>query len=172
MADFLPAFEKMIIAEGGYRLHDVALDHGGRTFAGIASRYHADWAGWEYVNAGNFEDPALTALVRAFYADEFWNPVHGEELLEQRVAESIFDFSVNTGCKTAVKLAQVVAGATPDGIVGGKTVLAINALPADDFVMKYALAKVARYAGICNHNRGQSKFLLGWINRTLDGVNA
>jgi lysozyme family protein len=172
MADFLPAFEKMIIAEGGYRLHDVALDRGGRTFAGIASRYHPDWPGWEYVNRGQFDDPKLTQLVRDFYHENFWAPIHGDELLEQRVAESVFDFSVNTGVRAAVKLAQVVAGTTPDGIVGKKTVLALNAFQADDFIVRYALAKVARYAGICNRDRGQSKFLLGWINRTLSGVQS
>lgn len=167
MAEFLPAFEKMIRNEGGYRLTDVALDHGGRTYAGIAARFHADWPGWEYVNAGNFDDPALTALVREFYADEFWEPIQGEALIEQRVAEAVFDFAVNAGVKTAVKLAQVVAGTTPDGIVGGKTVLAVNAMGEDDFVLRYSLAKIARYAEICNKNRAQSKFLLGWINRTL-----
>jgi lysozyme family protein len=172
MAEFLPAFEKMIIAEGGYRLTEVKLDHGGRTFAGISSRYHADWPGWEYVKAGNFADPVLTALVREFYADEFWEPVHGEELIEQPVAESIFDFAVNAGVRTAVKLAQIVSGATPDGIAGPKTILAINALGSDEFVTKYALAKIARYAGICDRDPDQKKFLLGWINRTLDGVAA
>lgn len=167
MAEFLPAYEKMIRSEGGYRLTDVRLDRGGRTYAGISSRFHADWAGWEYVNAGDFDDPALTALVREFYADEFWEPIRGEELIEQRVAESIFDFAVNAGVRTSVKLAQVVAGTTPDGIVGSKTVMAVNALHEDDFVLKFSLAKIARYAEICNKHPEQSKFLLGWINRTL-----
>jgi hypothetical protein len=34
--------------------------------------------------------------------------------------------------------------------------------------MKFAIAKVARYASICNNDRSQNKFLLGWINRTLE----
>lgn len=172
MAEFLPAFEKMIIAEGGYELSNATLDHGGRTFAGIASRYHADWPGWEYVNTGDFDNPRLIALVHEFYVNEFWSVMHGEELLEQWVAESIFDFAVNAGTKTAIKLAQVVARTAPDGIVGSKTVLAINALNADDFVIRYALAKIARYARICNRDKGQSKFLLGWINRTLENAEA
>jgi hypothetical protein len=32
------------------------------------------------------------------------------------------------------------------------------------------LAKMARYAEICNKNRTQVKFLLGWLNRTLKGL--
>jgi hypothetical protein len=31
MADFAPAFEKMIVAEGGYKLTDIANDRGGQT---------------------------------------------------------------------------------------------------------------------------------------------
>jgi lysozyme family protein len=170
MADFLPAFEKMIIAEGGYRLHDVALDRGGRTFAGIASRYHPDWPGWEYVNRGQFDDPKLTQLVRDFYHENFWAPIHGDELLEQRTAESLFDFAVNAGVRSAVKLAQGVAGARQDGIFGSKTLLAVNALREDEFLLKFSMAKVAKYAEICNRDRTQCKFLLGWINRTLDWV--
>jgi len=38
------------------------------------------------------------------------------------------------------------------------------------FKEQYALAKIARYAEICNKNRTQSKFLLGWINRTLGSL--
>ena len=43
----------------------------------------------------------------------------------------------------------------------------INGCDPELFALKYALAKVSRYAEICNRDRTQSKFLLGWINRTL-----
>ena len=45
MADFQPAFEKMIRNEGGYTLHNVASDRGGQTFAGIARNFHPNWPG-------------------------------------------------------------------------------------------------------------------------------
>lgn len=48
MAEFTPAFEEMIRNEGGYILHNVAGDHGGDTYAGIARRFHPDWPGWQY----------------------------------------------------------------------------------------------------------------------------
>jgi lysozyme family protein len=45
MADFLPAFERMIRDEGGYKLVNVAGDRGGQTYAGIARKMNPDWAG-------------------------------------------------------------------------------------------------------------------------------
>jgi hypothetical protein len=70
----------------------------------------------------------------------------------------------------AVKLAQLIVGATPDGAVGDKTVEKFNSVEPEAFRKAYALAKITRYADICNKNRTQSKFLLGWINRTLKGL--
>ena len=46
MAEFRPAFEKMIHNEGGYVNHTVAGDRGGQTYAGIARKFHPDWQDW------------------------------------------------------------------------------------------------------------------------------
>jgi lysozyme family protein len=67
----------------------------------------------------------------------------------------------------AVKLAQLVVGATPDGSVGQRTLQALNAYDPEKFVMAYALAKIARYRDIVTRDKTQAAFLLGWINRTL-----
>jgi len=45
-----------------------------------------------------------------------------------------------------------------------------NQCTAKGFVASYALAKIRRYSDICNRDRSQSKFLLGWINRSLSGL--
>ena len=60
-----------------------------------------------------------------------------------------------------------MAGATPDGSLGPRSVAALNAMDPEKFVMAYALAKIARYRDIVTRDRTQIKFLLGWINRTL-----
>jgi len=70
----------------------------------------------------------------------------------------------------AVKLAQLIVGATPDGAVGDKTVEKFSNVEPEAFKKAYALAKITRYTDICNKNRTQSKFLLGWLNRTLKGL--
>ena len=81
----------------------------------------------------------------------------------------IFNFYVNTG-KPAKTIAQLVVGATPDGSIGDVTIQKINQAEPEKFIMAYTLGKIARYAEICNRNRDQSKFLLGWVNRALKGA--
>lgn len=166
MADFLPAFEEMIRDEGGYVLHDVPGDRGGVTYAGIARNMHPDWPGWALVDA---KISVPTSLVREFYKVRFWDDIKGDLIRKQKIASSIFNFYVNTG-RPAKTLAQLVVGATPDGLFGNITLAKLNDIDEEKFVMAYALAKIARYRDIVARNRTQLKFLMGWLNRTLAGV--
>jgi lysozyme family protein len=136
MADFLPAFEKMIINEGGYILHNVAGDRGGQTYAGIARNFHSNWEGWAIIDQGKMDNPELTQMVRNFYKDNYWDKVGGDDLNHQGLAAALFDFAVNAGIKTASKLAQLVIGATPDGVIGPKSVSMLNTVDEEHFITK------------------------------------
>jgi len=166
MAQFLPAYEAMILAEGGYVLHEVPGDRGGQTYAGIARKMNPRWDGWALIDR---REPVPAQLVRDFYRHQYWDTIAGDRLSSQVIAQSIFDFHVNAGA-AARKLAQLVVGSTPDGIFGDKTVAALNAYDEGRFVMAYALVKIARYRDIVMRDRSQGKFLLGWVNRALQGV--
>ena len=167
MAEFPPAFERMIVNEGGYVLHTVAGDRGGMTYAGIARNFHPSWQGWKVIDQG--ETPPAE-MVRQFYRSNFWAPLRLDDVEHQEVAGNLFDFGVNAGLSTAAKLAQLVVGVTPDGKVGAKTIAALNSIDPDLFVARYALAKIARYRDIATKNRTQQRFLLGWLNRSLKGL--
>jgi lysozyme family protein len=168
MADFIPAYEAMILDEGGYKLHRVPGDAGGDTYAGIARNMNPGWAGWAYIDRG---ETTPTQMVRDFYRAGWWVPIRGDEIVDQGVASSIFNFAVNTSAygrpATAIKLAQIAARVAPDGDLGPKTLEAVNALDGELFELRYFLAKMTRYAEICNKRRDQSKFLLGWTNRSI-----
>jgi lysozyme family protein len=168
MANFEHAYEDTIRAEGGYRLTNIAGDRGGQTYAGIARKMNPTWPGWGHVDAGQVPP---THMVREFYKREFWDAVQGDAIDSQAIAATLYDFAVNAGVRVAVKLAQIVVNTTPDGDFGPATLAAINAADPQTFRLAYALAKVKRYAEIVNRNRTQSKFLLGWINRTLEGLS-
>ena len=170
MAEFTPAFEEMIRNEGGYILHNVAGDRGGYTYAGVARRFHPDWPGWQYIDSEDRQNPALFDCVKQFYQKHFWDRLRADDIDDQRIAETLFDFAVNAGLGTAAKLAQTILGVKADGIIGPETIGKLNHYPANEFLYRYAMAKVARYAEIVNRDSRQSKFLLGWINRTLKGV--
>lgn len=164
MADFLLAFEPMIVNEGGYKLTNDPNDKGGMTYAGIARNSWPKWAGWSVIDAGGAPQ---ADLVRGFYRANFWTPLRLEEVENQKLAQCIFDFGVNAGTATAAKLAQLSVGVTPDGVIGAKTLKALNAINPEVFVLRFTLAKVARYAQIATRDKSQKAFLLGWINRAL-----
>ena len=169
MAIFATAFEKMIENEGGYILHTVEGDSGGMTYAGIARNYHPSWEGWKLIDNNNMSSD-LIGMVEKFYLVNFWDRIKCSEIDSQIVANSIFDFAVNAGTGITSKLAQIVVGSTPDGVIGPNTLSKINSAEESMFIPAFCIAKIARYASICNSNRTQSKFLLGWVNRVLKGV--
>jgi len=170
MADFNPAFESMIQNEGGYKLTNIANDRGGQTYAGIARTRNPQWAGWTIIDRGDMGNLQLSQLVRDFYKTSFWDAIGGDEIQKQAIAATIFDFGVNAGPATAAKLAQLAVGMVPDGRIGPKTLAALNAADEGVFVLKYALAKIKRYADNVTRDPSQGKFLLGWINRTMKGM--
>lgn len=171
MAEFELAYERTMQAEGGYVLHQVEGDRGGMTYAGIARKMNPQWSGWQFIDAGQVPP---TSLVREFYREGWWQPIQGDRIVSQRIAESLYDFAVNTSAfgrpMVAIKLAQLVVGVTPDGVVGDRTLEALNAADPALFEARYTIAKIARYRDIVRRDRTQAKFLLGWINRALEGV--
>ncbi len=169
MAEFLPAFERMIVNEGGYVLHQIEGDRGGMTYAGIARSRWPSWPGWATIDAGRAPE---AQLVRDFYRSNFWDAMRLDEVATQSVAATLFDFSVNAGTTTAARLVQLVVGVTPDGGVGPKTLGALNAFDPDVLLPRFALAKLARYAQIVTRDKSQARFLLGWVRRTLKEASA
>ena len=160
MADFDPAVAKTLIREGGARFTDNPDDRGGATKYGISQRAYPN----EDI-ANLTEDQA-----RAIYKQDYWDRVSGDKLKSQAVAENVFDTAVNMGTTTATKLVQLTLDVGVDGKFGPDTLKAVNAVDEKEFLAEFTLAKVARYAAICNKDRSQAKFLLGWLNRSLGGA--
>ncbi len=164
MANFEQAFDKMMEDEGGYVLHEVQGDRGGQTYAGIARKMHPKWEGWQHID---YQETPPTQLVRDFYKENFWDKIKGDDLTHDVIASSIFNFAVNAGVPVSIKLAQICVKTAPDGVIGPKTISALNQSNPELFVAYFALAKIARYRDIVTRDRSQLKFLLGWVNRTL-----
>ena len=164
MADFNPAYSRMMKNEGGYRLVNIPGDAGGMTYAGISRRANPDWPGWAAIDRGQ---TPRTELVRKLYREKYWMPIRGDEIKSQEVAQTIFDFAVNAGVRTSTKLVQITVDTEPDGIFGPVTLQTLNSVDEGKFIPLYTLAKIARYAQIAAKDRTQTKFLLGWILRAL-----
>jgi len=177
VANFDEAFEHTMKAEGGY-VND-PQDPGGETYKGIARKMNPKWSGWVTVDLkkkqSNFPrsldtTPELQEQVKDFYRVNYWHRVAGDDIANQDIAESIFDFAVNAGVGTSTKLAQMTVGASVDGVMGPKSVEKINADNPRAFLAVFALHKISRYVSICDNRPDSRKFFFGWIKRTLEGL--
>lgn len=175
MANFKISYDKTSIFEGGYSNHND--DKGGETYAGIARNFHPSWRGWSIVDnykksqhsvkklnevlKGNVQ---LQEMVEAFYMQNFWDAIMGDKIMNQLIADNIYDFAVNSGVNRAVRYAQRIAGASDDGVMGPKTVKAINQ-NIEGFVTKYKASRLAFINKVIANNESQEVFRKGWTNR-------
>lgn len=118
--NFDTAFERLIGHEGGYVSPEQAIkndDPGGETKFGISRRSHPG------------EDIFNLTLERAkaIYLHEYWGPA-GCDVVPATAAFDLFDMAVNSGAKQAAKTLQAAVGAVPDGVIGPRTLQAINSM--------------------------------------------
>lgn len=161
MANFNDAIVKTLAREGGSRFTDVANDKGGATKYGISQ------AAYPTLDIRNLTEQQA----RDIYKRDYWDRVRGDDITSQVIAENIFDTAVNMGVRTTSRMVQTLLEIVPaDGIIGSMSLAVINAQNEKEFIMQFTLGKIAYYASLCNKDRTQSKFLLGWINRALGGA--
>lgn len=178
MADFTQAFRLTIAHEGGY-VNDPD-DPGGETYKGVARKIHSKWDGWPTIDMlkrqagfpGNLDkDAELQEAITDFYRVNFWDRVKGDNITDQKVAESIFDFAVNAGVGTSASLAQLVVETKTDGVIGQESIDKINAFDTEHFLAAFTVAKIARYVNIVKKRPTSRKYFYGWVIRAL-GENA
>ena len=161
MANFIDAIVKTLAKEGGAKFTDVPNDKGGATKFGISQ------AAYPTLDIRNLTEQQA----RDIYKRDYWDRVRGDDITSQLIAENIFDTAVNMGVRTTSRLVQNMLEIDPaDGVIGSASLGVINQQAEKDFMLKFTLIKIGYYASICNKNREQSKFLLGWVNRALGAV--
>jgi lysozyme family protein len=174
MADFTSAFQLMIDHEGGY-VNDPD-DPGGETYKGVARKIHSKWGGWTKVDmlkrqpgfpANLDQDSELHEAISDFYRVTFWDRMKGDEIIDQEIANSIFDFGVNAGLGTSNALAQMVIGEKADGVIGPKSIASLNAFNPEHFLAAFTVAKIARYVSIVQKRPTSRKYIYGWVCRAL-----
>lgn len=156
MANFDKIIVRTLVHEGG--LSNDKADAGGLTKYGISQRAYPD------------EDIATLTKERAkqLYRRDYWMPIQGDGLLYDQTAYLIFDMAVNSGVRTAVKMAQRVVGVTADASIGPKTLAALNKKNPSEFALGYVKERQTYYRGIVNCKPDQARFLAGWLKRAGD----
>jgi lysozyme family protein len=92
-----------------------------------------------------------------------WNMIKGDAIQNQAVAELFFDGVVNHG--HGVKLMQGVLGIAKDGVVGMKTLQAINAANPQSLYNAYKERRRVYYHQLVQADPENVEFLDGWLKR-------
>lgn len=95
----------------------------------------------------------------------YWDKMKGDDIDNQSVANILVDWAYNSGPKTPSKAVQRIVGATPDGIIGRKTLSSINSRNPEQLFSYIKQERIDFYNNICEKNPSQRKFLKGWMNR-------
>lgn len=188
MAYFQPALDKTLAHEGGF-VND-PKDPGGMTFCGISRKAWPDWDGWEVIDerlisGAPLDTGGMRNLVYVFYNDNFWLPLHGDEIASQEIANYLFDFAANSGISDAVKALQralnfyfeppkgveFVHKLEVDGVIGEKTLNMLSdagEFDAFDFLLLSMRAyRLAHYIETIADNPKLARFARGWARRAL-----
>lgn len=185
MANFDIADQRTDGNEGGYANN--MNDHGQETVCGIARAYWPKWKGWFIIdelkkrpdwpqdihNPKNWHkvdamlqgNERFDQLVKDFYKANFWDTICGDQINDQRVANNIYDWEVNSGEGAPAKASQRIVGVTVDGDIGPKTVAAINAYDPEKFIEQFKAAREAFYRRIVANDPSQEQFLDEWLER-------
>lgn len=163
MASFDQAIPLILKHEGGYI--DDKDDLGGATNRGIIFKIfklYAEQLGLEPTKE------ALKTLTEAqakqIYKLQFWDKMRGDAILDQQVANIIFDGFVNCGTN-GIKIAQRVAGVDQDGVIGAKSLATINAAAPRILFDGIKDERIRYYHMIAERREKNKKFLKGWLNR-------
>ena len=169
MADFNAAFAFVLQHEDSTRSGKVTVDAGGRTRFGIAEKFHPG------LPEEFFSGPAEDALAEAERIEEreYWVAMRLGEVENQNVANKLFDMGVNMGVRQAAFYAQRAVNAlvamdaqvAEDGVIGPRTLAAINTA---DPIAYYRLLRefsAAYYRHLAAVNPAQAVNLTGWLKR-------
>ena len=168
MANFEQHIEPLIIKEGGYKLINIKHDRGGQTYSGISRNNNPDWVGWSHVDA-NRRVPK--EAVHDYYKRNYWDPLELDSVPSEYLSEILFSCSVLSGPRVATRLLQMVVGSSPDGVMGPntlKTTLSeLKRSGEEVLVLRFTIARIARFSRIVDKNKTQDRFFRGWVNRCL-----
>ena len=161
MANYKTAIQQTLKWEGGW----FAEEH---TYRGIMRKYNPNWLGWRVVDSKqplkhNAIIPELEDDVILFYKAHYWDKIRLDDVCNDKLAGFIFDTYVNSG-NSGIKIVQRVVGVDADGIVGPKTIHAINNYNGDLFEA-LKIARIAFFKSIVRNDNSKAKFLNGWLNR-------
>ena len=139
---------------------------------GKATKYGITLATWRRVGYDKNGDGVLNEEDVKLLTEEdfhrvfkknYWNACKADQIQDQSVANMLVDFAYNSGVSRAVRHLQLTLGITADGIMGRKTLFAINKSNGERLFNRF---KKTREDYLKSIAKGKQKYFLdGWLNR-------
>jgi lysozyme family protein len=146
--NFDQAFEKLLAHEGGYVCNPA--DPGGETRYGISRRSYP----------GEDIKGMTVERSKTIYLRDFWGPA-GCDAVPDKIKLDLFDMAVNSGVKTSVKMLQRSVGEVDDGVMGPRTLQAVQSANPDRLRAKFNGHRLDYMAGL----PAWPAFGRGWARR-------
>ena len=141
-------------------------DTGGPTLVGVTLITFQEWR----MSQGK-PKPTEADLAKLSYTEWlevlkflFWNRCEGDQIKSQPVANMFVDWVWHSG-PLMIRKVQDIFSLRQDGIVGSKTLAALNAIPAQTVFNRIKAARERHYRKIVANRQSQSVNLQGWLNR-------
>ena len=161
MNRFEKIFDYLLKVEGGYS--NDKYDAGGETKYGITEEDAR-----KYGYKGRMRDLQLGAA-RDIYDKKYYHKNGLDTLKSDNIALSVCDFIVNSGAwgakKAQAALNELGFDLRVDGILGEKSLAALNEVDEAKFLEKYHDLQRRYYRAIVANKPSQKVFLKGWLNR-------
>lgn len=152
--------------EGGF-VND-PVDKGGATNMGVTI---GTWrsVGYDKDGDGDIDVDDLHLLdkedvIERVLRPHYWNRWRADEILNQSVANILVDWVWASGTH-GIKRPQRILGVTPDGIVGPKTLAAVNSMDPMELHFRIKNDRIKFINEICQRDPSQERFRKGWMNR-------
>lgn len=155
--------------EGG--LVDDPVDRGGKTNMGITQKFLNTYKKKAGVSVDDVKDLTKKDAIGLYKAE--WDG-RGFGLLDNTdVMKLVYDFSVNSGPKTAIVSLQKVLNKkghnlAEDGYIGSKTNNAVNAVDEKWLKKELQKSRAEHCDSIVDKHPEQKRFINGWFNRIND----
>lgn len=142
-------------------------DRGGATNKGVTI---ATWQrqGYDKNGDGRIDVKDLRLITEAdatrILKLNFWNRWNADEIKDQSIANLLVDWVWSSG-KYGITIPQQLLGVKPDGVVGVRTIDALNNTDARAFFIRLRTRREKYLRGICVSRSENKVFLDGWLRR-------
>jgi len=178
--NFKAAIENLFRQEGGY-VND-PQDKGGATKYGISLNFLKSLGKRGDINNDNVVNENDIKIIDKntaieIYKKEFWDKYGFHRINNEIIAETLFDFSVNMGSKSAIKLIQKALNlhdskqlSKENGVLDDQTIFLINISNPLKLMLFFRAVVSWHYIQITEKDSSQKKFIYGWLKRVWSGV--